>query len=280
MQGKNAANADAFASILTMQWRKNTHPKRVRILTQLLRVNFMKMNYTYGLKRGLPIALGYLSVSFGFGISAVASGLAPLQAVIVSLTNLTSAGQVAGVSVMAALGTVIEMIVAQFIINLRYSLMGIALTQRLSGKFTFLHRLVAAFGITDEVFVMAASEKEKITPSYMYGLMTLPILGWTLGTALGAYSGAVLPLGVRDALGLAIYAMFVAIIVPPARDNRAVMWAIIMAAALSSVIYYVPWLSSHISSGFSVIICAVAASAVLAKLCPVQEVAQEDNCHE
>ena len=240
----------------------------------------MKMNYTYGLKRGLPIALGYLSVSFGFGISALASGLAPLQAVIVSLTNLTSAGQVAGVSVMAALGTVLEMIVAQFIINLRYSLMGIALTQKLSGKFTFLHRLIAAFGITDEVFVMAASEKEKITPSYMYGLMTLPIVGWTLGTALGAYSGAVLPLGVRDALGLAIYAMFVAIIVPPARDNRAVMWAIIMAASLSSVIYYVPWLSAHISSGFSVIICAVAASAALAKLCPVQEVAKEGESHE
>ena len=119
----------------------------------------MKMNYTYGLKRGLPIALGYLSVSFGVGISAFASGLAPLQAVIVSLTNLTSAGQVAGVSVMAALGTVIEMIVAQFIINLRYSLMGIALTQNLSGKFTFLHRLIAAFVITDEVFVMAASDR-------------------------------------------------------------------------------------------------------------------------
>ncbi len=240
----------------------------------------VKMNYTYGLKRGLPIALGYLSVAFGFGITAVSAGLLPWQAVVVSLTNLTSAGQVAGVSVMAALGTVIEMVIAQFIINLRYSLMGIALTQRLSGKFSFLHRLVAAFGITDEVFVMAASEKEKITPSYMYGLMTLPILGWTLGTALGAYSGAVLPLGVRDALGLAIYAMFVAIIVPPAKDNRAVMWAVIMAAALSSLIYYVPWLCSHISSGFSVIICAVVASATLAKLCPVNEVEKEEQSNE
>lgn len=232
----------------------------------------MKMNYTYGLKRGLPIALGYLSVSFGFGISAVSAGLAPWQAVIISLSNLTSAGQVAGVSVIAALGTVLEMIIAQFVINLRYALMGIALTQKLSGKFTFLHRLIAAFGITDEAFVMAASEKEKITPSYMYGLITLPIIGWTLGTALGAYSGSILPLGVRAALGIAIYAMFVAIIVPPARDNRAIMWAIIIASLLSCLIYYVPLLSSHISSGFSIIICAVLASAVMAKLKPVEEI--------
>lgn len=238
------------------------------------------MNYTYGLKRGLPIALGYLSVSFGFGISAVAAGLCPWQAVLVSLTNLTSAGQVAGVSVMAALGTVIEMIVAQFIINLRYSLMGIALTQKLSGKFTFLHRLAAASGITDEVFVMAASEKEKLTPSYMYGLMTLPIIGWTLGTALGAYSGSVLPEAVRDALGIAIYAMFVAIIVPPARDSRAIMWAIVIASVLSCIIYYVPWLSAHISSGFAIIICAVAASALMAKLCPVKENAEEGKDDE
>ena len=238
------------------------------------------MNYTYGLKRGLPIALGYLSVAFGFGITAVSAGLQPWQAVLVSLTNFTSAGQVAGVSVIAALGTVIEMIIAQFIINLRYSIMGIALTQKLSGKFTFLHRMIAAFGISDESFVMAASEKEKVTPAYMYGIMTLPVMSWTLGTAIGAYSGSVLPISVRDALGLAIYAMFVAIIVPPARDNRAVMWGIIMAAALSSVIYYVPWLSAHISSGFSVIICAVAASAVMAKLCPVKEIVKEDESHE
>ncbi|MBR2405297.1 MAG: AzlC family ABC transporter permease [Clostridia bacterium] len=240
----------------------------------------MKMNYTYGLKRGLPIALGYLSVAFGFGITAVSAGLAPWQAVIVSLTNFTSAGQVAGVSVIATLGTVIEMIIAQFIINLRYALMGIALTQKLSGKFTFLHRFIAAFGISDESFVMAVSEKEKVTPAYMYGLMTLPIMAWTLGTAIGAYSGSVLPISVRDALGLAIYAMFVAIIVPPARDNRAVMWAVIMAAALSSLIYYVPWLSAHISSGFSVIICAVVASAALAKLCPVNEVEKEEQSND
>ena len=241
----------------------------------------MKMNYTYGLKRGLPIGLGYLPVAFGFGISAVSEGLNPLEAVIISITNFTSAGQVAGVSVMVALGTVLEMIIAQFIINVRYSLMAIALTQKLSGKFTFPYRLIAAFGISDESFVMAASEKEEITPSYMFGLITLPIICWSLGTALGAYSGSILPHDVRAALGLAIYAMFVAIIVPPARDNRAVMWAIFIASALSCTIYYVPWLSEHISSGFSVIICAVAASAIMAKIKPLEEKeAQEGDIND
>lgn len=235
------------------------------------------MKYTYGLKRGLPIALGYISVAFGFGISAVEHGLSPIQAILVSLTNFTSAGQVAGVSVMVTCGTVIEMVIAQFIINLRYSIMGIALTQKLDESFAFYHRFFTAFGISDENFVMAASEKEKVTPHYMYGLITFPILGWTLGTALGAYSGAFLPDGVRAALGLAIYSMFVAIIVPPARDSRPVMYSVLIASGMSCFIYYVPWLSEHISSGFSVIICAVVASALMAWLKPVKEEEVSEN---
>ena len=235
------------------------------------------MNYRYGLKSGIPIALGYLSVSFGFGISAVGLGMNPFQAIIISLTNLTSAGQQAGIAIMAAMGTIIEMILAQFVINLRYSLMAIALSQKLRGKFTLLHRFFTAFGITDEVFVMAAAEKEAITPSYMYGLITLPVIGWTLGTALGAFAGEILPSGIKSALGLAIYAMFVAIIVPPSRDNKAIMTAVIIASSLSCLIYYTPFLTEHISSGFSIIICACIASAVMAKLRPVEESGVDSN---
>ena len=235
------------------------------------------MKYTYGLKKGIPIALGYLSVSFGFGISAVEKGVAPLGAVLISLFNLTSAGQVAGVTVMAAMGTVMEMIAAQFVINLRYSLMGIALTQKLSSDFSFLKRLVASFGITDEVFVMAASEKGEITPKYMYGLITLPIIGWTLGTFLGAFSGSFLPEGIRAALGLAIYSMFVAIIVPPARDSKPVALTVIIASVISSVHFYLPYLKEHISGGFAIIICALIASLTVAKICPVKEREEEIN---
>ena len=237
----------------------------------------MKMNYKYGLKRGIPIALGYLSVSFGFGITAVGQKLTPMQAILISLTNVTSAGQVAGVSIIAAAGTLIEMVIAQFIINLRYSLMGIALSQHTSKNFSILHRFLASFAITDEIFVMAASEKNKITPSYMYGLMTLPIIGWTLGTALGAFSGKLLPFEIRAALGLAIYAMFVAIIVPPARENRAVMYAVIIASLLSCIHYYISFLKNNISGGFAVIICAVVSSSVMAKLCPVEEKPVEET---
>lgn len=229
------------------------------------------MKYTYGLKRGIPIALGYISVAFGFGISAVEQGLSPIQAILISLTNFTSAGQVAGVPIMIACGTVIEMVIAQFIINLRYSIMGIALTQKLDESFAFYHRFFTAFGISDENFVMAASEKEKVTSCYMYGIITFPYLGWVLGTALGAYSGALLPDAVRAALGLAIYSMFVAIIVPPARDSRPVMYAILIASGMSCLIYYLPWLSERISSGFSVILCTIVASSLMARLKPLEE---------
>lgn len=229
------------------------------------------MNYTYGLKKGIPIALGYLSVSFGFGISAVEKGIAPLGAVLISLFNLTSAGQVAGVTVMVAMGTIMEMIASQLVINLRYSLMGIALTQKLSEGFTLFKRLIVSFGITDEVFVMAASEKGQVTPSYMYGLITLPILGWTLGTFLGAFSGTFLPGSVREALGLAIYSMFVAIIVPPARDSKSVALTVVISSLMSCLLFYVPYLKAHISGGFAIIICALMASLFVAKVCPVKE---------
>ena len=136
---------------------------------------------------------------------------------------------------------------------------------------------MASFAITDEIFVMAASEKNKITPSYMYGLMTLPIIGWTLGTALGAFSGKLLPFEIRAALGLAIYAMFVAIIVPPARENRAVMYAVIIASLLSCIHYYIPFLKNNISGGFAVIICAVVSSSVMAKLRPIEEKPVEET---
>ncbi len=229
------------------------------------------MKFAYGLKRGLPIALGYLSVSFGFGISAVGAGLSPWQAVLISLMNVTSAGQQAGVAVIAAGGAVVEMILTQFVINLRYALMGIALTQKLGNKFTFIHRLLCAFGITDEVFVMAASEEEPLTPKYIYGLITLPILGWTLGTALGAYAGQILPASLCAALGLAIYAMFVAIVVPPAKQSRGVLFAVLISVALSCTLYYVPFLKAHISQGFAIIFCAVVASVLMAWLMPRKE---------
>lgn len=224
-------------------------------------------SYIYGLGKGLPIALGYLSVSFGFGITAVAKGIKPLETIFISLTNLTSAGQVAGVAVIAACGTIIEMILTQLIINIRYCLMGLALTQKLDGSFTTFHRLVTSFGITDEVFGVAASEEGLIGKRFMYGLITLPYLGWALGTTLGVYANNILPTGVCAALGIAIYSMFMAIIVPPSRDDKGVLWTVMIASIMSCAFYYIPYLSK-LSQGFSIIICGFVAAGVMAYIAP------------
>ena len=230
-------------------------------------------SYLYGLNKGLPIGLGYLSVSFGFGITAVGMGIDPIGTILISLTNLTSAGQVAGIGIIAACGTLIEMILAQLIINMRYCLMGLALTQKLDNSFTTPHRMITSFAITDEVFAVAAAERGLIGRRFMYGLITLPPVGWTLGTALGVYAGQILPSDVCAALGLAIYSMFIAIIVPPAKADKGVLCAVIIASAMSCVFYYIP-LFNGISQGFSIIICAVTASGIMAYIAPKS--AEED----
>ncbi len=241
----------------------------------------MKKNTLFktGLCDGIPIALGYLSVSFGFGISAVNAGLSPLAAVLTSLTNVTSAGQVAGLSIMApetgvltllSLATVLEMILTQFTINIRYFLMSLSLSQKLDRSFTLRHRFLAAFGITDEVFGVASSKKEPLKPIYLYGLILLPVLGWTLGTLLGSVAGSILPDGLKYALGIAIYGMFVAIVVPPAKRDRGVLCASLLAIAVSCLIAYIP-IFSFITSGFAIIIAALIAAAVAAHFFPIPD---------
>ena len=199
-----------------------------------------------------------------------------IEAILISLTNLTSAGQVAGVSIIAAGGSIIEMILTQLIINIRYCLMGLALTQKLDKSFTTIHRLITSFGITDEVFAVGASEKEHIGTKYMYGLITLPFIGWSLGTALGAFAGEILPASVCSALGIAIYSMFVAIIIPPSKTNRGVLFCVLISALMSCMFYYVP-LFKGLSGGFAVIICAVTSSVIMALLKPVREEEEELN---
>ena len=217
---------------------------------------------------GVPIALGYLSVSFGFGILAVQSGLTVWQAVGISATNLTSAGQTAGVAIIAAAGSIVEMIFTQFVINLRYSLMALSLTQKLDGTFTTRRRMMIAFGITDEIYAVAASQPELLTASYMEGLILTPMLGWIAGTLLGAAVGQVLPASVTDALGILLYGMFIAIILPPCRKNSRLVWVILMAAAISVILtFFAPF----ISGGFAIIISAVVSAGIAALVFPVSE---------
>lgn len=216
----------------------------------------------------MPIALGYLSVSFGFGITAVRNGLSILAASLISATSLTSAGQKAGVDIIAASGTLLEMILVQLTINIRYSLMALSLSQKLHPRFTTPHRLLASYGITDEIFAVCSMQKEPLTPAYMYGIIFIAALGWVTGTTLGASAGQILPDSLSAPMGILLYGMFLALIIPPSRKQKNILCVVIAAAVLSTVFKY---LIQVISGGFAVIICAVAAATLGALLFPIKE---------
>lgn len=227
-------------------------------------------NYKRGLTDGLPIGVGYLSVAFAFGIYATESGLSVLQALLVSMTNVTSAGQLAAVPIITGAGSLIELAVAQLVINLRYALMSISLSQKLGSSMRMLDRFLVAFVNTDEVFAVASAKEDPVGRRYLYGLITMPYLGWSLGTLVGACAGNILPASVVSALGIAIYGMFVAIVVPVAKSDRPTFLCVLFAILLSCLFTYVPALKS-VPSGFSIIICAAAASALFAFFAPIEE---------
>ena len=228
-----------------------------------------RKDFINGIKDGIPICMGYFAVSFAFGILCVGQGLTALEATLISLTNLTSAGQFAGLTVMVSMGTYVEMALTELVINLRYLLMSFSMSQKVDETFTGLWRFVLGFGITDEIYAMAMS-KDSISRKYFGGLMITPILGWTGGTLCGAVMGNILPTIVTNALGVALYGMFIAIVIPAARDSQPVRMAAVMAVAISLILYYVPFFS-WITGGFSIIICTVIASAAAAWLYPVEE---------
>lgn len=235
------------------------------------------MTYEEGLKDGLPIGLGYFSVSFSFGIMAVSSGLSWWQAVLISMSNLTSAGQVAGVGIMAAAGTWLEMAITTFIINLRYALMSISLSQKCDSTMNTPSRILCSYFITDEIFGVSSGKDKPINRIYMLGLATLPFWGWTLGTLFGGVCGNILPAIVTDSLAIGIYGMFVAIVLPVAKKNKAIAIVSIISVLLSVVFYYVPFLHAHVSSGFAIIICSVAAALIGVFFIPVNEKEEQVN---
>ena len=226
--------------------------------------------YRVGVNRGLPVGMGYFSVSFGFGAMAVSQGLKALDAVLISATNLTSAGQFAGLTLIVAAASLWEMVLTQLVINSRYALMSLALSQRMGEKIGFLPRLLVAFFNTDEIFALAMAREQPLTVPFLLGLGTLPFVGWTMGTLCGALAGSVLPVSIRRALGVMLYGMFVAIVVPPAKQNRSILIAALLALVFSSLFTWAPVLKT-VSPGLSIVICTVAAAAICAALFPVKE---------
>lgn len=233
-----------------------------------------KSDFKKGLKDGLPIGLGYLSVSFAFGVKASILGLPVLMSVFISMTNLTSAGQLAGLSIIAAVGTILEMILTQLVINARYLLMSITLSQKLDKSFSLGKRLFFSAFVTDEIFAVAAAKPNTVSTKYFLGVVILPYLGWTLGTLFGAAAGSILPDFITNALGIALYAMFLAIIIPPCISTTGVLPVVVLAAGISCAFKFIPLLS-EIPMGISVIISALITAALAAWLFPVKEEAEK-----
>ncbi len=227
-------------------------------------------DYITGMRMSLPVFVGYFSVSFGFGALAVTKGLSALEATLISLTNLTSAGEFAGLSVIAASAPLIDMFITQLVINSRYALMSLALSQKMGEKIGLLPRFFIAFHNTDEIFAIAMDYEKPLTVPFMMGLGILPLIGWTGGTFFGAVAGTLLPESVRVALSVALYGMFIAIIFPKVKKSKPALVSVLISAALACAFKWVPYINK-LSEGMTIVVCAVVASAVAAILFPVEE---------
>ena len=229
-----------------------------------------KQEFLDGIRDGIPICLGYFSVSMAFGLTAVLSGIPIWAAVVISLTNLTSAGQFAGMNLIAAQGALVEIGLTTLIINIRYFLMSISVSQKVEQKMSMKERMAVAFGITDEIFAVSMQRDHELTTAYMAGLILTPVLGWTGGTFVGAAATSLMPPILSNAFGIALYGMFIAIIVPPAREHKNVLFAVALAIVASVACKYLP-IIRNLSSGWTIILITIVVCLIAAWLFPVKE---------
>ena len=230
----------------------------------------MKKDFLEGIRDGIPICLGYFSVSVAFGMTTVLAGMPLWGAVLISLTNLTSAGQFAGANLMLVGGNMAELGLTTLIINLRYFLMSLSVSQKVERKMSIRQRLAVSFGITDEIFAVSMQHRGDLSAAYMAGLIVTPVLGWTGGTLVGGAATSVMPEALSSALGIALYGMFIAVIIPPAREDRRVLFTVILAILASLAFAYMPGLKS-LSGGWSIIIITIVVSGIAAWLFPREQ---------
>ncbi len=229
-----------------------------------------KLTFKNGITDGLPICIGYFSVAIAFGVLAVQHGWPLWAPALMSATNLSGTGQFAAIDLLSASSGIMEIALATLIINARYFLMSVSLSQKLPEEIGFLKRLIIAFGNTDENFAVAMSQKKKLNFTYLIALILTSFTGWFSGTLVGTFAGNIVPQTVSSALGISLYAMFLAIIIPPSKESKPVLFAVIISAIISAFIYWMPQLSC-ITSGWSIIICGILSSAVAALFFPVKE---------
>ena len=223
-----------------------------------------------GMKNGIPIALGYLSVSFSFGAIAVSMGFSVIQAVLISLLNLTSAGQFASLGIIAGQGTYLEMAIVELTVNIRYAFMSLSLSQKVDEKFKGIYKWFLSFFITDEICALSMLE-ENVGRTYFFGLASISTAGWLLGTTLGAMLGSIVPTVISNALSIALYAMFIAIIIPGMKKDKNIIKVVALAIIIRSGFYYLP-IINQLSSGFAMTISALSSAFIGALLFKKEEV--------
>lgn len=228
-----------------------------------------------GMKDGIPIGLGYLAVSFSLGIMARKVGLTPFQGFLVSLLCNASAGEYAGFTIIAAGASYLEMALAIFIANARYLLMSCSMSQRMEPGLPLRHRLIMAFDITDEVFAISIARPGWLNPYYTYGAMVTTMPCWAIGTALGVIAGNLMPLRLVSAFSVALYGMFLAVIIPQAKRDKIIAGVIVVCFAVSYAGTYIPFIKD-LSDGTKTIIFTVAISAIAAILFPRNEADKEE----
>ena len=233
--------------------------------------NSEKLNYyVYGLKKGLPIALAYLAVSFAFGIMTRTGGISPIASTLMSFLSLTSAGQFAGSKLIMVVASYSEIFFTVLFINLRYALMSISLSQKIDSSIPRWKRLIMSFGITDEIYAIAITEKKEVNLKYMLGMTTLPLIGWTLGTLIGSLGASIFSDNLLTAMNIALYAMFIAIILPDSKKSIKITITILIAIIFSVILYYVPYIRD-IGFGFKIIISTALACTLGALIYPREE---------
>lgn len=223
-----------------------------------------------GLRDGTPIGLGYFAVAFSLGIVAQKAGVSAVQGFIASFFNVASAGEYALFTSIGAGVTFLEIAIITLVVNARYLLMSCVLSQRFDPKTKFIHRFLVGFGVTDELFGITIAREGKIEPIYNYGAMLVSILLWSIGTSLGIVAGNFLPQSVVSALSVALYGMFIAIIVPPAKKDFVIAIAVLVSFICSYACTILPWIK-EMSSGSRTILVTVIISAILALVKPVKE---------
>ena len=234
-----------------------------------------KQIFVRGMRDGIPIGLGYFAVSFTLGIAAQNAGMTALQAAVTSALINASAGEFIGFTLIAANAGYLEVMVMEAVANARYLLMSCALSQKISSDTGLVHRMLIGFYVTDEIFGVSVAQKE-LKPMYSYGVISMAAPGWTLGTFLGVLMGNILPLRVVSALSVALYGMFAAVFVPPAKENKVVAGLIIISFATSFIFHKMAVFAS-ISSGIKIIILTVIISLTAAVLFPVKAEEERDK---